>query len=385
MYLVRYNSSSFFLIPLNSLQLGIKCKCFYQNDERPNHGAALLIRSQIRIATIHPGTSKQIEITLRIERFDADHTPEYEAVSYAWGPPEANMSRVILEHQEYNGASRKRPIIRRGWLGVRSNLLSALHQFRLESEPRDMWIDALCIDQQDDIHKGLQVAMMGEIFSRAARVNVWLGPATHDDRRAMEIIHSLGVQVEVDWDAWKITASSQAENSDIVDKSLTLTGEDLNSLNRLFSQEWFDRLWIRQEILLAKQQEAVMCYGSASVRWNIFRRAWKLIDENNTEGGSLATRMLRIEDFLHQKQDADLHVLRDDFKFAKCGGPLDRIYAVRDLFPQQLKKLIYPDYTKSIEKAYQDAVLAYIKCYEVLDFLSGCHYSATWKGPSWGA
>ena len=41
------------------------------------------------------------------------------------------------------------------------------------------WIDAICINQEDDLEKSSQVALMGEIYKEAANAIVWLG-STYD-------------------------------------------------------------------------------------------------------------------------------------------------------------------------------------------------------------
>lgn len=58
-----------------------------------------------------------------------------------------------------------------------------------------MWIDAICIDQDNVLQKGPQVAMMGMLYARAAGVVVWLGPAADESDRAMGLVQSWGSQV----------------------------------------------------------------------------------------------------------------------------------------------------------------------------------------------
>jgi hypothetical protein len=43
-----------------------------------------------------------------------------------------------------------------------------------------LWIDAICINQSDNEEKSQQVRLMGEIYSKAEVVRVWLGPSTED-------------------------------------------------------------------------------------------------------------------------------------------------------------------------------------------------------------
>ncbi|KAI0973610.1 heterokaryon incompatibility protein-domain-containing protein [Xylaria arbuscula] len=360
----------------------LRLKEKYKYQDLPNRG-----KSTIRIATVHPGGPNQtIRITLRIEQFDTEHCPSYEALSYAWGPPQKYMTRVILQHQKHGRLNK--PMLHRGWLGVRSNLASALQQLRSESKPRDVWIDALCIDQDDEIQKGPQVAMMGEIFGHALRVIVWLGPESRDSSRAMGLIQSLGVQVEMDWSSFKLSASQYALHPDITDpfKYLSLEIDDLEALKNLFDREWFDRLWIRQEIFRANQKTSVLYCGKANVHWHIFRRGWLLIymKPNHQGHHALDDRVQRtLHGFLFQREIAHLNSLRDNFKSGQCADPRDRIYAIRGLLSEELQQAICPDYTKSVEDVYKDAVFAYFRDTCDLGILAQCCFSPEWKGPSW--
>lgn len=102
-----------------------------------------------------------------------------------------------------------------------------------------MWIDAICIDQDDIAHKGHQVSMMGEIYSHASRVIVWLGPQSHESSRAMVLIRSSGVQVDINFDeSLNVTASSNALDPDISDlsKPLTLTSDNEDAIFHLFGR-----------------------------------------------------------------------------------------------------------------------------------------------------
>jgi hypothetical protein len=41
-----------------------------------------------------------------------------------------------------------------------------------------LWADAICINQMDPVEKASQILHMGEIYSQAHRVVVWLGKDT---------------------------------------------------------------------------------------------------------------------------------------------------------------------------------------------------------------
>ena len=54
---------------------------------------------------------------------------------------------------------------------------AALKYFRHAARRRVLWVDAMCINQNDPDEKSEQVPIMGEIYSRATKVYAWLGEA----------------------------------------------------------------------------------------------------------------------------------------------------------------------------------------------------------------
>ena len=87
--------------------------------------------------------------------------PEYEALSYTWGNPDNFNFRIWVDDV---------------LVPVRRNLLCALRVLRRDIE-RLLWVDALCINQEDNHEKGLQVEIIGKIFRHADQV--WCGWVHH--------------------------------------------------------------------------------------------------------------------------------------------------------------------------------------------------------------
>jgi hypothetical protein len=129
----------------------------------------------IRVLEIHPGESHW-RIRCRMQQVSLDDTPSYDAVSYVWGS--SKLTREI-----YIGTR----VIK-----VTGNCFLALHGLRDSTLPRFCWIDACCIDQSSNEERNHQVRLMGDVYSKAARTIVCLGPternSDHDDVRAIRYI-----------------------------------------------------------------------------------------------------------------------------------------------------------------------------------------------------
>jgi hypothetical protein len=66
-------------------------------------------------------------------------------------------------------------------LWTTANVDVMLRHLRKAYDSRNLWIDALCIDQTDDSEKAKQVACTGAIYKWADKTHVWLGAATDHD------------------------------------------------------------------------------------------------------------------------------------------------------------------------------------------------------------
>ncbi|KAF2454331.1 heterokaryon incompatibility protein-domain-containing protein [Lineolata rhizophorae] len=112
---------------------------------------------QIRVVTVHPGDFAD-PIVCDLQLVFLDDKPYYEALSYVCGESSATRS-IILD-----GRIKQ----------VAVKLEQALRRLRKRDRPRIMWIDAICINQEDKEEKGHQVALMGRIYSCTAEAVLWL-------------------------------------------------------------------------------------------------------------------------------------------------------------------------------------------------------------------
>ena len=127
----------------------------YEYDKLPSSTAIRLVNLEGGIAE---DTLRCNIITTTLEAQSV-----YEALSYVWGDENDKPTiQIGTQHEDRQ-------------LCITKNLAAALRRLRYPSSLRVLWIDSICINQNDIEEKNLQVPLMGEIYRQASRVLVWLG------------------------------------------------------------------------------------------------------------------------------------------------------------------------------------------------------------------
>lgn len=142
----------------------------------------------IRVFKLYPGAPDD---SLQGSLWIRGKEEPYEALSYCWGPSADNIYTVApeltLHHEE----------------GVRvvqitPSLALALKHLRLDKEYRNLWVDALSINQRDQNEKSRQIAIMDKIYRNARQVCIWLGPGHDNSDKAIGLIRRLSRLHEFD-------------------------------------------------------------------------------------------------------------------------------------------------------------------------------------------
>jgi hypothetical protein len=104
---------------------------------------------------------------------------------------------------------------------------------------------------------------MADIYTRAKRVVIWLGPEGANTNLAMKTLASLSTKVQADWALWITTPATgiQASENHWVDPECALPYniDTVAGIQELYGREWFQRLWVQQEIRLANDDALVIC------------------------------------------------------------------------------------------------------------------------------
>jgi hypothetical protein len=177
-----------------------------------------LLTGQIRLLRLMPSADDSAAVHGQLVHYPLlssyRTSHPFEALSYTWGGSLSQNHHVCLGDKK---------------LGVTANLHSALLRLRDPVLERVMWIDAVCINQQDTTERSDQVRIMAVIYSRASRVVVWLGESENDSDRAVEVIHLAAIGQSKD-ESGKSQEKSQEKSQDAV--------------IALLRRSWFRRVWV---------------------------------------------------------------------------------------------------------------------------------------------
>jgi hypothetical protein len=131
---------------------------------------------------------------------------------------------------------------------------TVLQRFRKQSKPINLWIHAICLDQSDKKEIGDQVQIMGEIYSQAKKVLVWMGDEDQDITRVFADFRMLAA------------LEDQLVPELVQDIFLEIFGSDSpTAVNDCFHKLWFRRRWVLQEVALSKEAR-IFCHDQ-QISW----------------------------------------------------------------------------------------------------------------------
>lgn len=299
---------------------------------------------------------------------------EYEALSYVWGTRTGEQKILVVEQAS---SSQK-------FIDVTENLHFALRYLRSESEGRILWVDAVCINQNDLVERGNQVRLMCSIYCNASRVLAWLGVDGDDSDTALDMIAELGRSVKkVNWKQTSISTNRLPQYSARRWKSLML----------LLRRKWFRRLWVRQEIYHARL--AIVICGHKTIAWREFENGLYRLGTSDLEDTDLddvdqqqLTSSLSIVFLLckHLFRRHTYESLRRFLRGIEWTDPRDTLYAVTHLLHANDYRLgVEPDYTITTSEAFVKAARRKIECQRSLEILGTCELQTggTRGLPSW--
>ncbi|KAG8525586.1 uncharacterized protein KY384_009230 [Bacidia gigantensis] len=286
----------------------------------------------------------------------------YTALSYVWGSSERTHS-IICDGKTLQVT---RSVF---------ELLTSDHAKSNKDWP--YWIDAICINQNDNEEKADQIRKMHQIFTSAEKVTVWLGQTDQNSDLAMDKLLALSFcsrDLEAYENGRELTSDSQG-----LGYLRGLNGDEQEKIARalgsLCCRPWFLRVWTFQEIILAGRRAFLTC-GSRSMRWYEFAEATRFVARATVHGFSFvfenaSVGMHSVESIqemlllsrLRERERNGLHLpqLLGVASRKSTTNPLDRVYGVLGLAPPALRSRIRINYGDESEAAKQQLNIECLK------------------------
>ncbi|KAF2664373.1 HET-domain-containing protein [Microthyrium microscopicum] len=211
-------------------------------------------RKCARFLEILPGTA-QDDINCQLHQHYLDNAPPYETLSYCWGTT-ANRTPVQID-----GST----------LYITKNLRRALFHLRHETQSRLMWVDAICINQNDLPERAEQITIMRDLYRSSTQTVIWIHQGNEELAGALDKCIELAELARADQSVLigsgpgKDETSKARSDSEFADKMYGLTEDPIDAL---LLTPWFSRVWVVQELVLSKRRTLLL--GNEQLDWDTF-------------------------------------------------------------------------------------------------------------------
>lgn len=237
---------------------------------------------EIRLVDIIRKTSQLLEV--RLSTHEIIDAPEYNAISYTWGDGEnTSMTDIIVNGQKMQVTENCRYALEQ----------ACTHYYRRSPYLIYFWIDSICIDQNSDMEKQHQVAMMGRIYSQAVRVLACVGRHQDNSEDLAEVLkyfkkwyNKLNRKLRMPQDALLRTDKDWFDECDcstfksvkqfVVNQHLghrMIIFRFKESFADFMTRYYWTRLWIIQEVAVSKQLQ-ILCGMDQFSRSHLYLLHW---------------------------------------------------------------------------------------------------------------
>jgi hypothetical protein len=201
--------------------------------------------NEIRVLEIKPCSISEAPLVCQLQTESLPDATSFHALSYAWGR-ESPLAALLVNDCI---------------ISITPNLERALKAIRRPGINARLWVDALSMNQSDVTERNHQVRLMRQIYTSADKVNVWLGDGFPEVQYAFDILTKLA-------DGTPLRTLLQA-------KDLGSPRETIGCLGKIFEYSWWNRLWVIQEVILAR--DAALFCGDHCIAFKVVIQAFENI------------------------------------------------------------------------------------------------------------
>ena len=276
-----------------------------------------ILGQEIRLLEIEPGENDDpVRCNLRVVNLEDD--PSYEALSYTWATEtgDTSFSETIY--------------CKNGFIKITRNCFAAIRRFRKRYAKRCLWVDAVCIDQGHIVERNHQVALMETIYSRATRVLVFIDS------------HTYNFQSLFKW----LEQSPRGE----------ITPEHEDNAIRLLRLRWFQRVWVIQEVALAKSVRLFVHDAEVNLNADVVTKLqtlWELRPTTHPWPSPLRWTP-------EKREDLSVSSLLRATRGSLATDEKDKVYAIHSLLDPKYRENVPIDYSLSQEWVFANLATAII-------------------------
>ncbi|KAH6695217.1 heterokaryon incompatibility protein-domain-containing protein [Plectosphaerella plurivora] len=317
-----------------------------------------------------------------MNRYEKPRNPvSFEALSYTWGDSTTAEEATIVSNPEKSVQEPSET----STLPLSYNLAQAIRCLRYDDRPRTLWVDAICINQQNRPEVDVQVARAGTVYEEASRVVIWLGPETHDSSLAISKLDYLGSQVMAN-SKHILLSTPDATETDWHLRSTPLPYDPptWTAIDSLLRRPWFTRVWVQQELHLADQ--AIFVCGKDEISREKLWRATLALSKKNVLSPAVSRTILTStkKSLMPFHSSSTIFQIFNRVRRRQCKDKRDLVYGALGLFPPSFRSLIAVDYSLSIDEVYANFVRVHSKHVRRLEMLRNCTSGVGRVGvPSW--
>jgi hypothetical protein len=361
-----------------------------------------LKEGEIRLLKLFPSNDIADPILCHLHHIPIDDLPDYNALSYAWGTDWTSRLPIFIDGKS---------------LMAMPNLEAFLRQHREDeagSTNPMLWIDAICINQDDLAERRQQIGKMCRLYSRCSRLIIWLGVGDKYSKAAIGLLKATVIAKR------KGPEALCSLRNTLASRFFELGQNHHIPLSKFFSRAWFSRAWVVQEYVLGSTNEIVFRCGGIhffpkeleaaldlnSSKWPATKgmRDPRTIRKGPASGGTMwyanAAKIIanQLVFYVARRKEKPISLLfwLSGLRGTNATDPRDKVYGAFGLtesFGQNECPRVYDvdtmivDYTQPVQDIYASLVKSLVICTKRIDVLLACcdrsdHVQRSWI-PDW--
>jgi Heterokaryon incompatibility protein (HET) len=211
------------LLSLQRISIEFQRVAIHCSKPKDNLKYEAISTDQIRLLVLQPKTRFGL-IECKLEPRSIDSVGSFEAISYRWSENGQPMAILIGEERK-----------------IVSNTVYLLLQSLQSDSARPLWIDSICINQDDITEKQFQISLMRKVYSSATRVIAWVGgsPASAGSLQYLsQLPAALDSKSKLRTDGvWHASENHRFKDT---------FNRNWSTVESLLEHTWFSRVWVMQ-------------------------------------------------------------------------------------------------------------------------------------------